>query len=117
MVVGSLWYGPLFGKQWMKLTGTKEMNMGKDEMPKFYILMFVTSLVQSYVIAYFVTGMGSFDAISGALVGFIAWVGFVVAGKLSEFLADRRPMNLLYLDSGYRLVIFVLMGAVLAVWR
>ena len=117
MVVGSLWYGPLFGKKWMKLVGVKEMNMGKDGMTKFYVLMFVTSFVQSFVLSYFVTGIGAVDAVSGAIVGFVAWLGFVVAGKLSEFLADRRPMDLLYLDSGYRLVILVLMGAVLAVWK
>jgi len=117
MVVGSLWYGPLFGKQWMKLAGVKEMGMGKEGMAKFYVLMLVTCLILSYVMARFVDGMGAADIVSGALVGLWAWLGFVVAGKLSEFLADGRPMNLFYLDSGYRLVLFVVMGALLAVWK
>ncbi|CAN5142247.1 DUF1761 domain-containing protein [soil metagenome] len=117
MIVGSIWYGPLFGKRWMKLAGVKEMGMGKDGMTKFYALMLITSLVISYVLARFVIGMGALDMVSGALVGFWAWLGFVVAIKLSEYLADGRPMDLYYLDIAYRLVTLVVMGAILGIWR
>lgn len=33
MVVGCIWYGVIFGKAWMKLTGKKEMG-DKKNMPK-----------------------------------------------------------------------------------
>jgi len=29
MLIGWLWYGPLFGKQWMKLAGLKKSDMKK----------------------------------------------------------------------------------------
>ena len=117
MIVGSIWYGPLFGKQWMKLAGVKEVGMGKDGMTKFYALMLVSSLVLSYVLARFVIGMGAMDAGSGALVGLWAWLGFVVAVKLSEYVSDGRSMNLYYMDVAYRLVTFLLMGVVLGMMQ
>lgn len=53
MIVGSIWYGPVFGKKWMKLVGvTKEdMEKGKKEMQKTYGMMFAGSLVTSFVLA------------------------------------------------------------------
>ncbi len=51
MVLGYLWYGPLFGKPWMKMVGmTKEkMAAAKDSMPKTYGIMFVSSLFMAKV--------------------------------------------------------------------
>src|SRR3989344_5945336 len=54
MAIGFVWYGPLFGKQWMALMGfTKEsMNAAKAKgMSKSYALMTIGSLVMAYVLA------------------------------------------------------------------
>lgn len=116
MIVGFIWYGPLFGKQWMKLAGVtkKDMEAKKSEMPKTYGIMLVASLVMAYVLSQFVTTGG---AISGAMVGFWIWLGFVVTVKLTDVLFNGNPKQLFYIDISYRLVSLVLMGAVLGAMR
>ena len=50
MVIGFVWYGPLFGKQWMALMGFTPQSMDeakKKGMAKSYILMALGSLVMS----------------------------------------------------------------------
>lgn len=115
MVLGFIWYGPLFGKQWMKLTGHKEMG-NKDDMPRIYGTMYVASLVMAYVLAVFISYAGASTIGAGAMVGFWAWLGFVATTMLTGLLFNKKPMNLYFIDAGYQLVTLVLEGALLAVW-
>lgn len=119
MVVGYLWYGPLFGKRWSKLVGMTEekMKKAKSSMPMTYGLMFAGSLVMAYVLEHIV-----WYAAPGSLTLFIAvktavwvWLGFVATTSLSRFLfsPDKKPWSLFVIDVSYYLVTLVLMGAVL----
>ena len=63
--VGFLGYGPLFGKQWMKLVGMTQKDMektSKSEMNRNMIVSFLASVVMAYVLANFVQGAGEFLA-------------------------------------------------------
>lgn len=122
MVIGFLWYGPIFGKQWMKLVGmTKEkMEASKSEMPKTYGVMFVSSLLMAYALAHFIwyAAPGSVTLVIGVKTALWGWVGFIATTTLSQFLfsPDKKPMTLYYIDTGYYLVTLVVMGAILALW-
>lgn len=118
MVVGSLWYGPLFGKKWMKLVGiTKDdMEKGKKEMPKTYALMFVGSLVTSFVLAVTI-GMSPMHTINeGITVAFWVWLGFIAAVKLSDVLFEKKPWTLFLIECGYYLVFLTIAGAIIGGW-
>src|SRR5437867_3970847 len=79
VVLGFLWYGPLFGKMWMKMMGLGQADMDKAKggMSKSYALMLVGSLVGAYVLAHFVQYAGAVTASDGMQTGFWAWLGFV----------------------------------------
>lgn len=122
MVIGFLWYGPLFGSQWMKLVGmTKEkMESAKSEMPKTYGIMFASSLLMAYALAHFIwyAAPGSGTLLIGVKTALWAWVGFVATTILSGFLfsPEKKPMKLFYINTGYYLAVLVVMGAILALW-
>ena len=119
MVIGFLWYGPLFGKPWSKMTGmTKEkMDKAKESMPTTYGLMFVSSLVMAYVLAHFVwyAAPGSLTLFISVKTAVWAWLGFVATYAFSKFLfnAEKKTWALLVIDAGYYLVTLVVMGAIL----
>ncbi len=119
MAVGFVWYGPLFGKTWMKLVGKTEKDIAgqKDKMPMLYGMMFVTVLVFVYVMAHFVQVGAATTYVAGAQVGFWAWLGFVATTTMGQFIFSGKPMKLYYLENGHHLVNFLLTGALLAVWR
>ncbi len=124
MIVGSLWYGPLFGKPWMKEMGFKSTKMSdamKQGMAKSYGLMFVGSLLMAYVLANELVFSGNFMQTSGLSVGltggFFNWLGFVAPVSLGTVLWDGKSWKLWFMNSGYYLVSLLLMGSLLSVWK
>ena len=114
MVVGSLWYGPLFGKMWMKLVGVNKEDVNKSDMPKLYGIMFVGALVEGYVLSHFIHYAGAVGLVLGAKTGLWAWLGFVATTMIGNYMFAKRPLNLYFIDAGYALVNLVVMGAIIA---
>ena len=104
MVVGYVWYGPLFGKTWMKLTGKKEMGDKKD-MPKTYGIMFVASMVTAYVLS--VLG-------ADLMTAFWIWLGFQATLLLHSVLFEGKSWNLYFVKAGHQLVSLLAMSWVLS---
>ena len=124
MILGSLWYGPLFGKPWMALMGiTKEsMAAAKEKgMGTSYFLMMAGSLLMSFITANVLIFASAYTNLYGspvgALVGFMSWLGFVAPVTLGSVLWEGKPWKLWFLNAGYYLVGLVLMGLILSVLR
>jgi len=120
MILGYIWYGPIFGKAWGKMVGMSEKEM-KDmkgsEMARSYGMMFISALVLSYVYAHVLIAFQS-DSISMALQGaFWTWLGFIATTQLGKVLWEKKPWKLYVIDSGYYLVGLALIGVVLTLWR
>ena len=49
MVLGFLWYGPLFGQMWMRMVGRSAEEI--EAAPTLYIYSFVSALITAYVLA------------------------------------------------------------------
>ncbi|MSR85497.1 DUF1761 domain-containing protein [Candidatus Uhrbacteria bacterium] len=123
MVVGSLWYGPLFGKMWMSLMGMTPEKMEaskKKGMTQSYILMFIGSLVMAYVLAHSVVFGSSYlhmtGAWAGVMAGFWSWLGFIAPVTLGSVLWENKSWNLWILNNGHYLVSLLVMGAILGAW-
>lgn len=119
MVLGFLWFGPLFGKPWMKRMGFTQKDVDRQKrkgMATTYFMGFIGALVTSYVLAHFVFYTGSVDAVSGAVTGFWIWLGFVATVLLGMVLWEGKPLALYFLNAGYYLVNLAVMGAILAAW-
>lgn len=117
MVVGTLWYGPLFGKPWMAMTGiTKESmkTMGLSPV-KAMSLGLVNSLVMAYVLAHFI-GIVTQLGFSGYMAGFWVWLGFVATAQISGFLWEGKSLKLFSLNTAYSLVTYMVMGAIITWW-
>jgi len=116
MVVGYLWYGPLFGKTWMKLTGMKEMG-NKDEMPKAYLLTFVGALLSAYVLAVILGLTKTIDLAGSLTVAFWVWLGFLAPLLLGGVLWEGKSWNLYFLNASQKLVDLLVVAAVLSYLR
>ncbi len=125
MVVGFLWYGPLFGKPWSKLMGWGEMTPEKmKEMQKKAMLGYVASFIGSLVMAYVLSHvtvfaqsyLGTSGWTSGLSSGFWMWLGFVAPVTLGSVLWEGKPLKLWYINASYYLVQLVVMGTLIAAW-
>ncbi len=115
--LGALWYGPLFGKPWMKMMGINAKNMKPTNMGARYFGAFVTALIIAFVLAYFIMGAGASNVMEGMAIAFFLWLGFIATVLLTSVLWENKPFSLYVLNIGYYLVGFLIMGAILAGWQ
>ncbi len=121
MVVGFLWYGPVFGKKWMELSGIspEKMKAGQSSgMGKSYAIMFIGSLLTSYILAHALIFAEAYLQVSGLsaglMVGALNWLGFVAPVTVGAVLWEGKPWMLWVLNSGFYLFSLLVMGAILA---
>ncbi len=121
LVLGSIWYGPLFGKAWMRICGATDMDaekrkeMQKKAMPLYFVQLLLT-LVQLYVLSH-LTGASGLVGIKSALW---VWAGFVlptVAGS-SMWNNDSKKVawTRFLIQAGFQLVCLVVFGFILGTW-
>ena len=124
MIIGFLWYGPVFGKKWMGMMGMGQADIdaakAKGGMGKSYVIALIGSLVMAYVLAHIVTMArmaGISSGVSGGLSsGFWVWLGFVATVGLGGVLWEKRTWSLYCFNMAYQLVSLLVMGAILAAW-
>ena len=81
------------------------------------ISSFLLDFVASFMLLHFILWSHADNFGMGALVGLIAWVGFVAAPQFPQGIYEGRPSSLFWITAGYWLIGLVLVGGLLAVWR
>ena len=113
-VVGGLWYGPLFSKPWMALTGVTEEMAAQSNMIRTFGLAFVMQLIAASGLAVLI-GSDS-TVVDGALTGLAVAVAFVATSSAVNDLFEMRQLKLWIINASYNLVGFTAMGAIIGVW-
>jgi hypothetical protein len=118
MIVGALWYGPLFGKIWMKEEGFTQEDLTKDFNPaKTYSLAFLGALTAIYVLARVMGYIGTLNVAEGLRTAFLCWLGFIAATKMTNYLFERKTVKLFFINSLYHLVNLLIASVILSLWR
>jgi len=123
MVVGFVWYSPLlFARRWMVLMGldpddkVKIAEMQKSAGPS-YALSLVASALAAAVLGKIIAIATIGTALYGMKAGLAVWLGFVTTVQLTNSLFSRQPAKLYAINTGYQLVCFLAMGAIMGAWR
>lgn len=124
VILGSLWYGPLFGKAWMKTIGIEKPPVITPEikkmMMKSYILVIIGSVIMNFVLLHTIVYGSAYTMMSGVgsglQAGFWNWIGFIVPATLGSVLWENRSWKYWFITAGYYLVLLLINGAILAVW-
>ena len=143
LVVGFLWYGPLFGKTWMKENGFNEEELKKGNLLKIFGLTIIFSLMlamlmqvivihqygalgmiggdptiakQSYVDFMVDYGTAFRSYKHGALHGFMS--GMFLAFPLIAIngLFERKSWKYIFIHAGYWAVCLTIIGAIVCGW-
>jgi hypothetical protein len=123
MPLGFLWYSPmLFANPWMKLMGydpndkAKIAEMQKSAGPS-YALALVASVLSAAVLGKIIAIASVHSVLYGMKFGFAIWLGFVTTVQLTNALFSRQPWKLYAINTGYQLVCYLAMGAIMGAWR
>lgn len=117
-VIGFLWYGPLFGKQWMKLAGITPASMKKMKVTPVRAMSigFIAVLVTAYVLSNFVHVLGIMTLAAAVQFAFWTWLGLVAPVQLGSYLWEGKPFKLFVLNTAHNLVALIIMSGILAFW-
>jgi Protein of unknown function (DUF1761) len=119
VAIGAVWYGPLFGKQWMHMTGITQEGMKAMALTPLVAMIggLITALLMAYVLAHGIVFtnayMGTMGIGGGMTAAFWYWLGFVVPLTAGGFLWEGKPWKLWALHASYYLVSLLVMGAIL----
>ncbi|MGD8427331.1 MAG: DUF1761 domain-containing protein [Balneolaceae bacterium] len=120
-VVGWLWYGPLFGKAWMKTTGLTEEQLQQGNMAKIFGLAFIFEFIMAFNLAMFFYGSAEgaemMTAATGAFYGFLTGFGWIFFAIAVSGLFEQRSWKYVLVNGGYWAVAFTLMGLILGAWK
>ncbi|QHI37714.1 hypothetical protein IMCC3317_30950 [Kordia antarctica] len=130
LVIGFLWYGPLFGKAWMKETGMTEEKAKQGNMP----LRLGLSVVLAFVAVFFIfqnsvlTGGIPPDQLHGlnnpryltfghgVLHGVIISMFVVMPAMVTNAMYEQKSIKYMLINVGYWVVSFALMGGIVNAW-
>lgn len=123
MALGSVWYGPLFGKAWLKIVGAGPADLAarKKMMQgvwKLYLTQFLLTLFQVYVLAYYIVGWKDASGIENSLWIWAAFIMPTVAGS-AMWNNDSAKVSWarFLIQGGYQLILFASFGLILGFWK
>lgn len=115
MIMGSIWYTPkVFFNTWAREIGKKPEDIKPN--PSVFGLMFVSALIQSFVLANIDRAFGANTFISGLLLGIMIWFGLIATTMVGNYMFAGRSWKLYGIDAGYYLVTFVLLCVLHSMW-
>lgn len=113
MAGGMLWYGPLFGRPWMKAMGIdpddkeKMAEMQKSAGPG-YAASLIFAIVFGYVVDVLLSSL-AVGSVAAALVAVLGlWLAFTLANTSKAVLWGEMNRSVLIINSGFELVFLLL---------
>lgn len=115
-LLGALWYGVLFSKQYVALEHLTEEQMKAANPILPYIITIVLNLLIAFVLAKFCIWRSADTAVKGAWLGILLWIGFLAPVTFTTYMFELRPVELFAINQCYALVGLCLMGLILGGW-
>ena len=124
IVLGIVWYGPLFGKKFSWANDWQDFNTlspeaqakAKKEASVYYWLQAIATLIQMTVLSWFTMELGKEFALETSLW---LWAGFIlpitVGNVIWSMKTKDKRLTLLWIGGGYQLVLMFVAGYVLSI--
>jgi hypothetical protein len=123
MVIGAIWYGPLFGKKWMEIVGVNPSDLAALEKMKksatpLYIVQFVLTLFQVLVLAHLIADT---KVVGGLERSLWIWAAFIIPTLAGAVMWTNEGSKLKWsrflIQGGYQLILFIVFGLLLQFWK
>jgi Kef-type K+ transport system membrane component KefB len=112
--LGALWYGPMFGKAWVRALGKSEDEIQPSPSP--FVISAVAALITCVALAAVMQGLGLTGALAGLALGLLLGIGFIATSMASDSAFCGWGWKLWAIQSGYRVVYSALMGGIIGIW-
>ena len=114
--IGFLWYGPLFGRIWMREIGRTEEELRRGA-TRAIVTATIASLVMAFAFALLLTLADAPNVVTGVVWGLVLGIGFVATTTVINGVFEDRKPTVIALFAVYEIVALAAMGAILGAWR
>jgi hypothetical protein len=123
MIIGAIWYGPLFGKKWMEIVGVNPSDLAaREKMQKsatpLYVVQFVLTLFQVLVLAHLIADT---KIVGGLERSLWIWAAFIIPTLAGAVMWTNEGSKLKWsrflIQGGYQLILFIVFGLLLQFWK
>ncbi len=102
MPIGFLWYSPmLFVKPWVRLNKIHHMQMKKGPGIFPLLVSFFSGIVLAFLISMLIRSLGIQTLSDAWKISLLLWFGFDFVPGWVRQLFDKRPLELLLINSGH----------------
>ncbi|MCW8805200.1 MAG: DUF1761 domain-containing protein [Ignavibacteriaceae bacterium] len=117
MLLGAIWYSPaLFYNAWKRENNLTDEQIKKSNPAKIYGISFLIAYLMSYNLAFFL-GDANTDWQWGLTAGFLAGFGWAAAIFTSIALFEQKSWKYIFINGGYIVIYFTVIGLILGIWR
>jgi hypothetical protein len=125
LILGFIWYMPLFGKAWGKEMGfDPDMKPDTSVMLKGMSFMLIGNFFFAWVLAnnigawQFVPGIKEMGNLPNVLMTAIfTWLGFYFPGELTATVWQKHSWKLFGINTGYHLASLLVVAFILTIWQ
>jgi hypothetical protein len=117
-IIGSLWYGLLFGNAWLAAIGKTQAQLAAGGVTAYpYVVAILMAFFLAYGVARVLSWRGSVSIAEGAFIGLS--LGLLIFGTMTwmDYAYEMRGIVLGLINVGYVVVGMAVMGAILAAWK
>src|SRR3989338_6648212 len=93
----------------------KEENKRKG-IVKFYIIQLVVTFITFCILGFAMSAIETQTASDGAIVGVLAWLGFIFPISVGVVIWERQPFKLVLINTVNMLLSLVVGGAIICAW-
>ncbi len=116
-VLGAVWYtNALFGRQYRTALGVDPAVQAQPD-PMLLVTNFVGWMVAAVAMGLIAVSVGADSVLDGIVLGLVVSVGLILTQLVVNATYEGRGTAILKVNAPYMIIGYVLMGAILAVWR
>jgi hypothetical protein len=115
--LGFLWYGPLFGKQWIAASGRTSEEIQAEGPGPAMVVAVVAGLLQVVALALIIELLANPELMDGLGWGLIVGAAFCGATTVTAGVFQGTNSTVTWLYFGYQVVAMAIAGAILGAWQ
>lgn len=115
LIVGFIWYGPLFGQAWMTETGINKSDAKKD-MGKTMTKGIINTLVLTYVLGLLMVLIAPSNMQDALAFGLIIWLGLIATTEASSVIWAKGSWKLFLINTSHELIVVLIAVSIFMTW-
>jgi len=115
IIIGGLWYGPLFGKAWMNIVTKINKNLKKKQkgVARSLGISVLGAMALAVVLNLILVMANAKTLFQGIHVGFFVWLGIAVVLRLNGVLFEKRPFKLFMINASFDLILILAISSII----